>query len=141
MFVCAATKIIGKVTASIFYFAHRVAGLAFELICGAFVLEFTVASPFTSLALYAPTDIFHFSLDTIFIHEFLPELNLLISGERYLSNRSPSAGNKLEDQRDHCQHQQEVNKSSHGVAAHNTQQPQHQQNDKQSPKHSPHPKL
>jgi hypothetical protein len=48
--------------------------------------------------------------------------------------RSPSA-DELENQGDDRQNQQYVDKSTHGVAAHNTQQPEHEQNYKNRPKH------
>jgi hypothetical protein len=41
--------------------------------------------------------------------------------------RSPSA-DELENQGDDRQNQQYVDESAHGVAAHNTQQPEHEQN-------------
>jgi hypothetical protein len=53
---------------------------------------------------------------------------------RFSDYRSPSA-DQLENQGDDRQNQQYVDESAHGIAAHNTQQPEHQQNYKNRPKH------
>src|SRR5579862_689047 len=50
-------------------------------------------------------------------------------------NRCPSPADELEDQCDHRQHQQQMNKSTHGVTAHYAQQPQDEQHYKDCPKH------
>jgi hypothetical protein len=42
---------------------------------------------------------------------------------------------QLEDERYESKHQQKVNKSTQRVAAHNANQPEHQQDYKQGPKH------
>jgi len=51
-----------------------------------------------------------------------------------LDSRS-SSGYELEDQSDQSQHKQNVNKTTHGVAANNTQQPQNKQHYEDCPKH------
>jgi hypothetical protein len=43
-------------------------------------------------------------------------------------NRGPSASDQLEDQSNQSQHQQDVDKSTHGVAANHAQQPENKQN-------------
>jgi hypothetical protein len=43
-------------------------------------------------------------------------------------DRGAPASDQLEYQRDHGQHQQYVDKSTHGVAADNSQQPENKQN-------------
>jgi len=43
-------------------------------------------------------------------------------------DRGASAGDQLEYQRDHSQHQKYVDKSTHGVAANHSQQPENKQN-------------
>jgi hypothetical protein len=43
-------------------------------------------------------------------------------------DRGTSAGDQLEYQRDHSQHQQDVDKPTHGVATDHSQQPENKQN-------------
>jgi len=43
-------------------------------------------------------------------------------------DRGASAGDQLEYQRDHSQHQKYVDKSTHGVATDHSQQPENKQN-------------
>jgi hypothetical protein len=51
------------------------------------------------------------------------------------SNGSPSPAKQLEDQRDDCQHQQNMYEPAQRVAAYDSQQPQDEQNDKKRPQH------
>ena len=56
-------------------------------------------------------------------------------------NRSASRY-ELENQGHDGQYQQDVNETTHRVAAHNSDEPQYKQNHKNCPKHmSPHPKA
>jgi hypothetical protein len=84
-----------------------------------------IACPFPRLALYTPGDVFGFSLNTVLVHELL--LRLFRAGSdfaaftlfrwRSLSDGGSSSADELENQRDHGKHQQNVNESTHGVAA------------------------
>jgi hypothetical protein len=47
----------------------------------------------------------------------------------------PSTADELENQRDHSQYQQNMNEPTERVAGHHSQQPQHQQNYEDCPKH------
>jgi hypothetical protein len=53
-----------------------------------------------------------------------------------LSNGS-STSDQLEDQDYYRQNQQQVNESTHRIAANKTEQPKHQKNYKDCPKHNP----
>jgi hypothetical protein len=46
-----------------------------------------------------------------------------------------STAQQLKDQRNNCEHQQNVYKPAQRMAANQTQQPQHQEDDKQRPQH------
>ena len=54
----------------------------------------------------------------------------------FMQLQSSSTLNEVDDQDDDGDDQKDMNKSSQGIGTDESQQPEHQQNDKYSPKHS-----
>jgi hypothetical protein len=53
----------------------------------------------------------------------------------FIELESTTALDQVDDQHDNGKHQEEMNESSQGVGADQSQQPEHEQNDKNSPQH------
>jgi hypothetical protein len=118
-----AFDIVSGVAHSVFYFSHSISCLTLGLFHSTLRLGAAVAGPFAHLALGAPGNVFRFSLNTILVHEFiLPFVALMFICNVCLDNRS-SSRDQLENQCDQSQHKQNMNKTTHGVAADYSQQP------------------
>jgi hypothetical protein len=57
-----------------------------------------------------------------------------MGSKRQALNRRPSARNQLENKHDYCRYEQQVDKPSQGVTAHQSNQPQNQEDHKNCPK-------
>jgi hypothetical protein len=134
-----ALHIVSGIANSVFYFSHSISCLTLGLVHSTLRLGLAVACPFAHLAFGAPGNVFRFSLNTILVHEFiLPFVALMFICNVCLDNRS-SSRDQLENQCDQSQHKQNVNKTTHGVTADYSQQPQNKQHYENCPKHNSSP--
>src|SRR6185369_1451749 len=114
--------VVGHVARSVLHLADSVLGLTLQLIDSAFCLGVFVAGPLADLALNTALNVFHLSFNAVLIHGTSCSY-VRIECWNCLDHCS-TAADQLEDQSNDCQNQQNVNETTHRIAAHNTEQPQ-----------------
>jgi len=138
LFVVLAIRIISDIASGVFHLAPGILRATFDFVHRAFALRLRVASPFAGLPFCPSCDLVHLAFDSVLVHdcllasvgELLLNCGFFSYPGSYRLKCGSSSGEQLEDQRDYRQHEQQMNESAERVAADNSDQPEHKQNDK-----------